>query len=195
MTPKHEVIGSVVWQSRWVSCPVSYEECLVFRLLHRSAPRSDLLNSAIVRRKRRTENIRNRRSGFTLLEMMLTVGLIALTATFVGLNIGRSDAKLADLEAKRFVALLNLAQDESIVSGRPLLLTMDTATHSYQFAPLDVSPVFVEEYSDDEELADEVGDAAYSAQVDSFFKKRLIPDQVKIEFSLLFHWLGPAGSV
>ncbi len=185
MTTGYEVIARVVWQFKSVSWPVSYEKCREFRLPCCSGPRKNLLNTALTRRKRRTGKIRNLSSGFTLLEMMLTVGLIALTATFVGLSIGRSDAKLADLEAKRFVALLNLAQDESIVSGRPLLLTMDATTHSYQFAPLDVSPLFVEENSGDEELTDDLGEAGYRVEADSFFKQRHIPERVKIEFSLL----------
>jgi type II secretion system protein H len=122
-------------------------------------------------------------AGFTLIEMMLTVGLIALTATFVGLNVGSSDARLAELEAKRFVALLNLAQDESIISGRPILLTVDAATHIYQFAPLDVPAIFMSDADSEEDPATER--AGYSPQADSFFKPRLIPKVVKINFSLL----------
>jgi type II secretion system protein H len=125
-------------------------------------------------------------AGFPLLEMMLVVGLIALTATFVGLNVARSDAKLADLEAKRFVSLLNLAQDESIVSGRPILLTIDVATHFYQFAPLDVPPIFLSDAEREEELVTgHVAYTGYSPQTDSFFKPRHIPEKVKISFSLL----------
>jgi len=118
--------------------------------------------------------------------MMLTVGLIALTATFVGLNVGGSEARLADLEAKRFVALLNLAQDESIVSGRPILLTIDAAGHSYQFAPLDVPAVFLSGSSEDGALTEaDTSGIGYSTQVDSFFKQRFIPESVSIEFSRL----------
>ncbi len=131
--------------------------------------------------------------GFTLLEMMLTVGLIALTATFVGLNVGRSDTRLAELEARRFVALLNMAQDESIVSGRPIILTMDVGTHSYQFAPMDVPAVFQPGSSDEQELDQELEQnqqvslepGGYSTQADSFFKQRFIPERVAIEFSRL----------
>ena len=125
-------------------------------------------------------------AGFTLIEMMLTVGLIALTATFVGLNVGRSDARLAELEAKRFVALLNLAQDESIISGRPILLTVDAATHIYQFAPLDAPAIFMSDADSEEEPATErARSGGYSPQADSFFKPRHIPKVVKINFSLL----------
>jgi type II secretion system protein H len=129
---------------------------------------------------------RHLNAGFTLLEMMLTVGLIALTATFVGLNVGRSDARLADLEARRFIALLNMAQDESIVTGRPIILTVDAATHSYQFAPLDVPAVFLANENDEQERQDQgAADVASSTQVDSFFKQRFIPDVVAIQFSRL----------
>ena len=125
-------------------------------------------------------------AGFTLLEMMLTVGLIALTATFVGLNIGRSDARIVDLEAKRFVALLNMAQDESIITGRPILLTVDAATHSYQFAPMDVPAIFLASENDDQERQDQsMTDVASSTQADSFFKQRFIPVVVDIQFSQL----------
>ncbi len=126
-------------------------------------------------------------SGFTLLELMLTIALIALTATFVGLNVGQSDAKLADLEAKRFVALLNLALDESIVTGRPILLEINTGTNSYRFAPLDVQAVFVSADSDDGQQG-ETGDNNDSGEAsarDSFFKQRLVPEAVTIQFSRL----------
>ena len=125
-------------------------------------------------------------AGFTLLEMMLTVGFIALTATFVGLNVGSSDTKLAKLEAKRFVALLNLAQDESIISGRPIVLTVDADNHSYQFAPLDIPSIFLSDFDRDQDPAPERGTRSDDRpQVDSFFKVRHIPERVKISFSLL----------
>lgn len=125
--------------------------------------------------------LKHRHSGFTLLEMMLTVGLIALTATFVGLNIGSSDTKLANLEAKRIVALINLAVDESIVTGRPLLLTIDAPTHSYNFAPLEVPAVFAVTNTEDEDQASYKG----RGRTDDFFKQRVIPEVVMIEFSRL----------
>jgi type II secretion system protein H len=126
-------------------------------------------------------------SGFTLLELMLTIALIALTATFVGLNVGQSDAKLADLEAKRFVALLNLALDESIVTGRPILLEINTGTNSYRFAPLDVQAVFANADPDDEQQGKTGGDndSGEASVRDSFFKQRSVPEAVTIQFSRL----------
>ena len=125
--------------------------------------------------------MKGRSTGFTLLEMMLTVGLIALTATFVGLNIGQSDAKLAELEAKRFVALLNLAQDESILSGRPIKLSVDLATHSYQFALLEAPAILPVAGNDD--ASEATPDTP--APADEFYRQRNFPEVVKLEFSLL----------
>ena len=121
-------------------------------------------------------------AGFTLLEMMLTVGLIALTATFVSISIGQSDNKLALLEAKRFVALVNLAQDESILTGRPIELTVNMAERQYQFAVLKESGIFNKEASD-ADLLDDI-DEESSPLSDSFLKPRVIPQAVKIDFSL-----------
>ena len=126
--------------------------------------------------------------GFTLLEMMLAVGLIALTATFVGLKLGQSDRKLAGLEAKRFIALLNMAVDESIVTGRPLRLTIDRAARSYKFTPLAVPDVFASSRTEDldnEPLEQVRTSGGGGPETDSLYRKREIPAVVDIEFSLL----------
>lgn len=120
-------------------------------------------------------------AGFTLLELMLTIGLIALTATFVGLNISRSDAKLADYEARRFVALVNMALDESIMTGRPMLLTLDAAAGSYRFAPMEVPGLFPGAQSQDSEA----GGTDYSPQDDPFFQTRKLPEPVQMAFTRL----------
>jgi len=126
--------------------------------------------------------------GFTLLEMMLAVGLIALTATFVGLNLGQSDRKLAGLEAKRFIALLNMAVDESIITGRPLRLSIDRAARSYKFTPLAVPDVFASsrtEDSDNEFLEQAPTSGGGGPEKDGLYRKRKIPEVVDMEFSLL----------
>lgn len=116
--------------------------------------------------------------GFTLLEMMLTVGLIALTATFVGINISSSDSRVARLEAERFVALLNLAQDESILTGRPIVLSVDTGSRQYTFAVLDFNAASFDESN--------VGDDNLSQQAiklpDEFLKTRAVPELVSLSF-------------
>ncbi len=115
--------------------------------------------------------------------MMLTVALVAITATFVGLNLSRSDARLAELEAQRFVALVNMALDESIMTGRPILLTINTDAKNYQFAPLDVPAVFAK--GDIEEDSDEQETPAYAPENDSFFRPRQLPERLKVEYTRL----------
>ena len=117
-------------------------------------------------------------SGFTLLEMMLTVGLIALTATFVGISISSSDSRVARLEAERFVALLNLAQDESILTGRPIVLTVDANLREYTFAVLDFNLASVDA---DEEDSDS-SNPQPAALADEFLKTRSLPELVSLSF-------------
>ena len=104
---------------------------------------------------------------------MLTVALVAITATFVSLSVSRSDARLADLEAQRFVALVNMALDESIMTGRPILLTINTDAKNYQFAPLDVPAVFAK--GDIEENSDQQEAPGYAPENDTFYKPRQLP--------------------
>lgn len=120
-------------------------------------------------------------SGFTLMEMMLTVGLIALTATFVGLSISGPDTRTVRLEAQRFVALLNLAQDESILTGRPIVLHVDAANRSYQFEVLDFN---LNDFSATDDAPEE-GDASGSSTEklgDALSKPRSIPESVAVTF-------------
>lgn len=121
--------------------------------------------------------------GFTLLEMMLTVALIAITATFVSFSMSGSDARLAELEARRFVALVNMALDESIMTGRPILLTIDADAKSYQFAPLDMPGIFaIEGITEGDQQEDNMD---YSLENDQFFKLRQIPERVGMDFTRL----------
>ena len=129
-----------------------------------------------------------RSSGFTLLEMMVTVALIAITASFVGLNIGQSDSRVVELEARRFIALLNMAQDESIVTGRPILLSVEGETRSYRFAPLEESALFMQ--SEVEEGAEEEGEAStetapYDPSTDRFYEPRTFPETLTVQFDRL----------
>lgn len=127
----------------------------------------------------RPKSVQLRVSGFTLLEMMLTVGLIALTATFVGISISSSDSRVARLEAERFVALLSLAQDESILTGRPIVLTLDTNARVYSFAVLDFNAASFDESGVD----DDSSSLPPAKLADEFLKTRQLPEFVSITFS------------
>ncbi len=72
--------------------------------------------------------------GFTFVEIMLVAFLIGLSATFAVISIGnRSDAKITHMEARRFAALVNHVQDESILSGQPMGIELSAKDGSYRF--------------------------------------------------------------
>ena len=71
--------------------------------------------------------------GFTLLEIMVVVILIALTVSLVGVNLGRDLDQVAELEAYRFARLVEHARDESILSGKVYAIEVDEKRKTYQF--------------------------------------------------------------
>lgn len=72
-------------------------------------------------------------SGFTLVEIMVVVVLIAITATFAVVNLQRDVDQVAELEARRFAQLIEQAREESILSGRPYAVEVDPDANSYRF--------------------------------------------------------------
>ncbi len=64
----------------------------------------------------------NQQRGFTLLEMMLVLALVAITASVVLFTYGREDAAStrARETAARFTAALELAIDRATLSGQPV---------------------------------------------------------------------------
>ena len=65
--------------------------------------------------------------------MLLTVFLIGLISGLVVLNIGQDDEDIARLEARRFAALVEHLQDESIIAGVPMGVVMSTIDNRYDF--------------------------------------------------------------
>lgn len=64
----------------------------------------------------------NQQRGFTLLEMMLVLALVAITASVVLFTYGREDtaSTRARETAARFTAALELAIDRATLSGQPV---------------------------------------------------------------------------
>ena len=86
---------------------------------------------------------RNRRSaykvgspGFTLVEMMLAVFLIGITATLVVINVDSNQDDIARLEAERFAALVGHMRDESVIVGYPIAVQQDLVDNQYRFYEL-----------------------------------------------------------
>ena len=71
--------------------------------------------------------------GFTLLEILLVAALVGLAASVVMLSVGRSGPEQAlQTEAERFVALFQLVQEESEMSGDELGLRLEDLENEVQ---------------------------------------------------------------
>lgn len=68
--------------------------------------------------------------GFTLLELLVVLLIIGIIVTFLTLSI---DTRREDIEiaAKRFAALLNLAQEEAILNGQEYALEFNATGYSF----------------------------------------------------------------
>lgn len=79
---------------------------------------------------------RTHQKGFTFLEILAVVVIIAITVTFAGLSLGsRAAEDRLDTEARRLEALLRLAADEAIVQGEEIGLLV--ASDGYAFYHLE----------------------------------------------------------
>lgn len=78
-------------------------------------------------------NVTKYQHGFTLLEIMVVVVLIALTVSLIGVNLGRDLDQIAELEANRFAKLVEHVRDESILSGKVYAIEVDEKQKTYQF--------------------------------------------------------------
>ena len=78
--------------------------------------------------------INNRRSvGFTLIELMVVVAIMATIIAFVAVSIASDVDRLARLEAERFMLVVNEVRDEAIISGESFILSVDETRGSYWF--------------------------------------------------------------
>lgn len=84
----------------------------------------------------KTEHPLARERGFTLLEIMVVVFLIALTVGIVSINFRHDSSQIVETEARRFVALVDQMCQESITQGRVFALTDEGAT-AYKFVVFD----------------------------------------------------------
>lgn len=101
-------------------------------------------------------------AGFTLLEIMVVVVLIAISVTFAVVSLDRDTDDIAELEARRFARLIEHARDESILSGRPYAVQIDPAKRSYTFL--------------------EYGEEWKQVKNDDVFRRRELPEDVDMTF-------------
>jgi len=74
--------------------------------------------------------------GFSLLELLVVIVILGVTAGMVSLSVAPSEERLVATEMDRLAALFRLAQSESRVSGRPLVWKADGL--GYRFLAGDV---------------------------------------------------------
>ncbi|MCB1746929.1 MAG: GspH/FimT family protein [Gammaproteobacteria bacterium] len=94
--------------------------------------------------------------GFTLLEVLVAVVILAVLAGLVTPMLGDGRARAVSDAGERFVALLNQAREESVLSGRWWRLDIDPAAGVYRFAErIDgaFAPVTLEPLAGDHALA------------------------------------------
>ena len=74
----------------------------------------------------------NRQSGFTLLEIMIVIVIVGIVMSFVTVSIGGDRrAQEMDREAKRFMALLDLASSEAILRSQQMAIRIGAGDYEY----------------------------------------------------------------
>lgn len=77
-----------------------------------------------------------RRAGFTLVELMLVLAILAMMVAFVAPSLARtSRRRILEGEALRFVALTEYGRDEAVSLGVPVAVYLDTKAQVYGVEP------------------------------------------------------------
>ena len=78
-----------------------------------------------------------RRTGFTLIEMLVALVILATMAGVLVLSLSGFDQRRAEREAERFAALLQLACEQAELSGRELGVHLGTVRYGFSLADRD----------------------------------------------------------
>src|SRR5262249_30547807 len=100
--------------------------------------------------RRRAKSIRQR--GFTLIEILAVVAILALVAAFVVPNLGGFRRRALNNEAHQLAAQLELARQRAIVTGVPHQVWLDLDQAEYRLEWLTEDPAEAEAAAAPEEL-------------------------------------------
>lgn len=103
-------------------------------------------------------------TGFTLIEIMVVMVIIAVMSVAVSLSLGGDADRNARLQANRFMAVVNEVRDEAIIAGDSFTLTVEEKSRTYRFG----------------------GTRANSSDVleDALFKPRTLDSEVKLKWEV-----------
>lgn len=101
---------------------------------------------------RRAAPRRRRGDGFTLIEILAVVAILALVATFVAPNLGMLRDRRLNAEARDLAAKLELARQRSVVTGVPHRVFFDLEDVGYRVEWLGESASAIPPRTDLEEL-------------------------------------------
>jgi len=76
---------------------------------------------------------RHYQSGFTLIEVMVVVVILAVMSALIVGSIQGDVDRNAKIEAQRFIAVVNEMRDEAVISGKTVIMRMDDRAKSYSF--------------------------------------------------------------
>lgn len=96
--------------------------------------------------------------GFTLLELLVVIFIIGMIMTFAALSVGGGADKAVEREAKRLTALLRLANEESIMNSRDMVLQLTRTGYAFGFVAPDgqLTPMPDDDMFRPRELPDEI---------------------------------------
>ncbi|MDA3969928.1 MAG: type II secretion system minor pseudopilin GspH [Desulfobulbaceae bacterium] len=108
-------------------------------------------------------------AGFTLIEVMVVLLIIGVSIGFISLNVGPR-RQVVEEEAKRLAALLNLAQEEAILTGNEYALELRLS--EYRFVRLD-------------------GESWQEFPPDEVFRPRTLPAELHLELTIGGELISP----
>ena len=75
----------------------------------------------------------SRQSGFTLIEIMVVVFIIAIMSVVITLSLSDTSDRSARLQANRFMSVVNEVRDEAVIAGQDYALIVDEKSQVYSF--------------------------------------------------------------